>query len=311
MMKRVVLPFLLCTSLAGQTTPAPKAQTPPDQKAYNAARAMTDPAQKLAALRQFINDYPDSTRKGQAQGLVFTTLLEHFPERTEEVDAEAKLQIKGDKNYSKWSGEARAALRLANAEPAGSDLPRAREFADDALKNETEKNVSKAYLGYFGKSDTAPKPAEIHNFYVSARATALAASAAVAYRQGNMAQATAQADEAYALAPRNTDVNALRGALAYSQHRNADALAAFERAQVSGSLSKTNRARLATLYAEANPSGELQATLDSTYRELYPDAFQPCRTHARARRPHGAAGAIHRLRLPPMRWRRPGCRGAA
>ncbi len=286
MMKRAFLPLtaVLCATLAAQT-PAPKAQTAPDQKAYNAARALTDPDQKLAALHQFLNDYPDSTRKGAAHSLIFTVLLDHLPDRTKDIDEEAKLTIKGDKNYSKWSGEARTAFRLASAEPAGSDLTRARNFAKDALKNETEPKVTKAYLTFFPKGEPAPKPAEVHSFYTNARANALAASAFVAYRQGHVPEATAQLDQAYALAPLSTDVNALRGEIAYAQHRNADALTSFERAQVSGSLTKADRKLLQTLYTVANPNGDLQTALDATYRQLYPEPFTPA--------PHTASTGGH------------------
>ena len=286
MMKRAILPLaaVLCSTLAAQT-PAPKAQTPPDQKAYNAARLIQDPEQKLAALRQFLKDFPDSTRAGAAHTLIFTDLLEHFPDRTKDIDEEAKLTIKGDKDYTKWSAEARTALRLAGAEPAGADLKRAQDFAQDALKHETESSVTKAYLKFFDKGDPLPKPPALHAFYANARANALTASAFVAYRQGHASESLAHLDEAYALAPLNTDVNDLRGDIAYDQHRNADALTSFERAQVSGSLDKTDRKRLQTLYSEANPTGDLQAALDNTYRQLYPQPFTPA--------PHTASTGGH------------------
>lgn len=290
MTKRAYLPLtaiftasltaILCTTLAAQnhnqtqTPAAPKAQIQPDQKAYNAARATADPDQKLAALRQFLTDFPDSTRKGAAHSAILTVLLDHFPQRTADIDTEAQAQLKGSKGFSKWSQEVSLALRLANAQPAGADLPRAQKYAQDALKHETTPKLTKAYLGFF-KGQPAPKPAEVQAFLKERRADALGASASVAFRQGRIAEATAQLDEAYPLAPLDNDLNALRAEIAYSQHRNADALAFLERAQVSGSISKPNRELLAKLYADADPSGDLAATLDTRYRELYPAPFTP------------------------------------
>ena len=276
MLKRALLPLtaILCSTLAAQTAP-PKAQIAPDIRAFNAARATPDPDQKIAALRKFTQDFPDSTRKGFAHSLIFAALLDNFAQRTQEIDEEARFQIKGEKSYEKWNDEVEIAQQLAAVEPAGVDLKRAQDYSKDALKNLTEPNLDKFYLSHFTKSEPAPKLAAIHAFYARARAGALAASAFVAYRQGNLPQATAQLDEAYALDPLSADVNALRGDLAYAQHRNPEALTSLERAQVSGGLSKYDRALLLQLYSEANPARDLQDTLDTTYRQLYPEPFHP------------------------------------
>ncbi len=277
MTKRALLPLLLCTSLAAQSPPqlpAPKAQTPPDQKAFNAARVLADPDQKLAALRQFVLDFPKSTRKDSATNLIFTTLLDHFPQRSAEIDAEARRQLKGNHRQAKWGEETYLAKKLASVEPAGADLNLASKYANDALKHYTEPKLTKIYYGYF-KGEPAPRPAAAQHYYANTRAGALAATAFVAYRQGNLPLATTQLDQAYALAPLNTDVNALRGQIAYDQHRNAEALTDYERAQVSGALTKSDRAHLAELYAQANPSGDLQSALDTTYHQLYAESFKP------------------------------------
>src|SRR5580698_10838024 len=90
----LVCPLLTAPVLLAQTTePAPaaaaKKQLPADQRAFKAARATMDPAKRLEAMRAFVHDYPKSTsRVSRAQNDILTILVNNFPERTEEIDAQ-------------------------------------------------------------------------------------------------------------------------------------------------------------------------------------------------------------------------------
>src|SRR5689334_13381860 len=63
-------------------TPASSAQSP-ESKIYQAAQAIKDPAEKLAALRKFQADYPTKSLAQSADSGVLTLLLANFKDRTE------------------------------------------------------------------------------------------------------------------------------------------------------------------------------------------------------------------------------------
>ena len=262
-------------------TAAPKMQLPADQKAYKAAQLLPDPAARLAAFQAFLKDYPKSKRLYGARYQIFHILLEHFPERTKEIDKAAHQQVKqAGKGLGKLQQQANVASELAEAGPNGVDLPQAEKWARNSLDKSNEADYDKATLKNYKKyKQTPPKPAQMHKDYSEMRAGMQTALAQVYLHQGKQAQAAELLNQAYQVTPLDVDVNTARGELALQSHEDAEALKDFERAELAGDLDRKWRTKLVELYKTAHAGSEagLQADLDAEYARLFPPPFTPAK----------------------------------
>ena len=266
----------------GSAAAAPRMQLPADQRAFKAARSTMDPAQRLAALQEFVKDYPKSTRAGTAQSEILKVLIRDFPQRSDEIDAQARLLVKknGGKGMGKYQYESYIADTLANE---GLDLQQAGKWASDAVKHMTEPAFDKNELAMYAKyKQPAPKPAAMHKDFAENRANALAALAQVSLHENRTADAQQEVAEASGLDPKVDEVNALAGELALAQHHDAEALSDFERAQLLGELKAPLRDKMIALYRAAHDGSDagLVSEMDAKYRELYPPPFQPTKAAA-------------------------------
>ena len=256
----------------------PKKQRPADERAYRAALAMDDPQQKLDALKAVEKDFPDSRYGGRARGSIFDVLINRFPDRTHDIEAQGKQILKHeDDAVSKWREEARFAFDMTQARPQGVDLPAAEKWASDAASRYTEDASNKAITANYVKyKEPAPSAAKLHHFYAEERADVLAGLGAVYFEEGKVDKAGALAEEAFALDPEVDDVNVLRGQVAVAQHRDAEALGDFERAQLYGGLPPRLQATMLDLYAKAHggSGAGLTAEMDARYRQLFPMPFE-------------------------------------
>jgi thiol-disulfide isomerase/thioredoxin len=266
--------------VAQTTTPAaPKAQLPADRRALKAAEAQPDPEQRLTALRKFVKDYPKSKYRHSAESRILDTLLKNFPDRAKEIDAQAKLAVKGSgKGMGRWYGEADVADRLANAGPNGVDLTSAAKWAKDAVDHDTEAAYDKETAAEYKKfKQPPPKPDKLHQSFAEMRAELLAAQANVALRQGKLDEASAELNEANTLDSMVDEVSALRGEIALIAHHDAEALDDFERAQLLGELRAPLRPRMMELYRQAHAGSDANfvTEMDAKYAQLYPAPFAP------------------------------------
>ena len=277
---RVLTILSLSVALAGASAqqPTPKMQLPADRRAYIAARAQLDPTERLAAMRQFLIDYPTSNRAGRARSSILDLLLAYFPDKTSEIDAQARLLIKSSgKGESRINEEITVAQKLAEAAPNGIDLPLAEKLAKEAASDQ-EAAFSKQMVEEYTKAKVPPpSAAEIHTKFIQQESEALSVVAEVAFHQGKLDKAHTIADQAFATDPTVDDTNSIRGEIALATHRDADALDAFERAQLYGGLRPALRVKMLTLYSAAhnNSDATFDADQDARYAKLFPPPFTP------------------------------------
>ena len=279
----LVIGTLLCAGSPGKAQtvePTPvKKQMAADRRAYRAARAIDDPAQSIAALREFQKNYPKSSRVGRAQEAVFALLVQHFPERKPEIEAAIHTQLKQmEKGSSRARTEAYLAYQLAEAGPLGVDLPRAEKLAKDAVHQVDEPGYDKETIAAYAKyKQPTPAPAALHKEFASLQAEDLSILANVYLHEGKQALAAPLVAQAYALDPLIDDVNTERGRLALLNHDNVLALSSFERAQLLGSLQPPMREKMMELYREAHggSTAGFDADMDARYSVLFPAAFVP------------------------------------
>jgi tetratricopeptide (TPR) repeat protein len=261
--------------------PPPKKQLPADQRAYKAAVATPDPAQRIVALQAFVKDYPKSDRAGRAKSKTFDILLKNFPDRAKEIDKAAKEEVKsGGKGLQKLENQGNVAEELSEAGPNGVDLPQADKWAKEAVEKITEPDYDKATVKMYEKFKAKPpKNADLHKDYEDTLAGVEASLADVYLHEGKMADAKDLLDKAYAQQPLDSDTNAVRGELALAQHNDAEALHDFERAELSGDLAARWRTKLADLYSAANGGSDsgMETAMDAEYKTMFPPPFTPAK----------------------------------
>src|ERR1700722_3521331 len=264
----IVVPGTLPQAQASDSAPVKK-QLPADRRAYRAAASVVDPEKRLAAMHSFVQEYPKSRAVGEAQRQILKTLLDNFPERTVEIEKQAKLAVKD-------SGKGHVAWLLAEAGTNGVDLKLAEKLAKKEVANLSEASSDKETVASYAKNkETPPKPEALHKGYVTDRAEALAELADVHLREGKPTQAAALISEAFTLDPLVDDVNSQRGRLALLDHRDGLALESFERAQLVGAISTADRKKMMELYREAHGGSEegFDAEMDARYEQLFPSPF--------------------------------------
>ena len=163
----ILVPASFSHAQASGSAPVEK-QLPADVRAYKAAQAVVDPEKRLAAMRSFVKEYPKSSQVSDAQSEILKVLLDNFPERTVEIEKQAKLTVKG-------SGKGYVAEVLAEAGTNGVDLKLAEKFAKEEVAHLGEASYDKETLASYAKyKQTPPKPEALHKGYVNDRAEALA-----------------------------------------------------------------------------------------------------------------------------------------
>ncbi|NYF92063.1 hypothetical protein RBB79_20500 [Tunturiibacter empetritectus] len=275
----VLLLFAIGSHAQATGSNPPKMQLPADQRAFDAARATVDPAERLAAMQLFLKNYPKSTRVSRAQGDIFDTLVKYFPQRTAEIDSQAKIEIKdAGKGFVRLFYETDVADTLAEANDTGVDLPRAEKLAKDASRKFNEADCDKDVLDNAKKYKyPAPSAAARHSRFTKGRANALAALAKVDMDEHKPEPAAALLDQAYALDPTVAEVNLLRGEQALDQHKDAEALEDLERAQLTGELKSPWREKMIELYRNSHGGSDQSflADMDAQYARIFPDPFTP------------------------------------
>jgi tetratricopeptide (TPR) repeat protein len=278
--------FVALAILQAPAQSAPVMQKPADERAYAAAVALIDPAQRVAALDNFIKIYPKSKRIDRAQSVRFDTCVEYLPDRTADLKQAAKGELKTyQKGSDKLSGKAEIAEKYAEAGQHGILLHEAEKLATQAEHHldEAEWNSDQAKL-YKKYNDTLPKPAELHKKYLEFAGNIHLALADVYLHQGKPAPAKPLLDEAFAANPTDIATNAIRAEYALATGDKTEAIADLVRAEVSNDTSEVFSdlgqkyySTLVQLYRDTHNGSDsgLEAVLDDRYKELYPPPFGP------------------------------------
>jgi tetratricopeptide (TPR) repeat protein len=255
-----------------------KVKEPADKKAYTNANNISDPEERVAALKQFLVDYPKSQRVGRAQNMILTVLLKNFPQRTEEIDQQAQVIVKAaHRGDGRKSTENDLAMQLADGGTDGVDLKRADKYAHDSIAHTSEAEFDEAMTKRMAKYKITMSAKEMHTYYAERHSQALASVADVYQDEGKLDEAAALLSEAYTLDPNNDDVNSVMGRVALKRGKDAEALADFERASLVGSLKPRWRTKMVELYrAEHGGSDAAMATeMDAMYAKIFPATLEP------------------------------------
>jgi thiol-disulfide isomerase/thioredoxin len=288
----------LCLSLAlsrasAQTTP-PAPDMPPDEKAYAEAGKIADPEQKIAALEKLKKDFPGSTYISGATSLIFSTLIQRMPERTDRIRKAAKavfaVGVVRDKAAAKENKvatmtsrggiAARIADQLATAAVLLKD---AESYARRGVKALSETAwMAEQRADYTREKMTVPSQELMAKDFAETRASRIGTLGRVELKLGHTAEAQKLLEESYAAAPSDAKVAAALGELAVKSGDDAKAMDYLISARLTGRAPDTANQEFETLYKKGHKGSldGLEAMLDTEYRKRFPnpihmEAYKP------------------------------------
>jgi len=230
----------LCLSLAlggasAQITTA-ASDTPPDETAYTAARKITDPEKKIAALEKLKKDFPDSRYVSAARSQIFNTLIRKMPDQKDRIRQAAKTMfaaaVAKDRETSKENKSATMASRGSTATriadqlaTAGLLLKDAESYAQRGVKALRE-NVwmAEQRAAYVRQKMNIPSQESMAKDFAETRASRIGTLGRVELKLGRTALAQGLLEESYTVTPSDEDVAAAPGELAAKAGKDAKAM---------------------------------------------------------------------------------------
>jgi tetratricopeptide (TPR) repeat protein len=235
--------------------PATPPATPPqpaDVKAYTDATRITDPIKKIDALEKFLKDFPDSSRKSTAYGVLFDTYVKERPTERAKILEYAQQLIESAPEGFRASGYSRVATRLVDANVM---LEEAEKFATEGIEvfdADEKKRVQRS------------------------RATHLATLGRIRIKQGRVAEAETALKEAFDANPEIPGAAVGLAELAEKRGDNKAAVDHWMTAALTGRLSAEDLVRFEATYKKVNGSTDgLNAALDAKYKAAYPAPIHP------------------------------------
>jgi len=230
----------------------PRPAPAPDVKAYTDANRITDPDKKIEAMRTFLEEFPDSSRKSSAHRAIFDTLVKERPDRREQILQHAQSVIDATPEQVRASAYGRVATALVDANVM---LEEAEKFATEGLEvfdREEKKRVQRS------------------------RATHLATLGRIRIKQGRIAEAESALEDAFAANPEIPSAAIGLAELAENKGDDRTALDYWMKGSLTGRLSADDRQRFEGLYRKVNGSLDtLESTLDAKYKAAYPPPVHP------------------------------------
>jgi tetratricopeptide (TPR) repeat protein len=294
-LRTVLFAFLFALAFsaahAQSSDPDKKAsETPPDTKAYQDANHLTDPGEKIAALRNFKEDFPDSPLVENANMAILATLAAKMPDQTARIQQFAKTVLNGAKDKKeKGSLSAEIADILLTSKVLLND---AEKYAKTGVDSMNQSQFIADQKAQFAKRAAAakseedrPKPPtdqELIKRFNQSRANRLATLGRVEFELGKTAAALKVLTEAHAADHDLPGAEGTLGEIALQKGDNAQALEYLVAARLAGQSGPSTVAALSSAYSKTHngTAAGLDEMLDAEYRKRFPEplhveAYQP------------------------------------
>lgn len=266
-----------------QAPSASQAEVEPDVKAYRAALRLSDPQQRIDALEQFLNDFPNSRYAAAVPNLILDLLIEGGAGQKEKILAQAKRIVDAAPEGDKSRICNFIASKLANAD---SLLDEAEFYVNRALSSLKESQYLDSQRQVYSSRGQKPPPDDylLKGFYAT-RATYLVTLGQVYLKKGRDAEAERAFKEANKANP--SLITAVTGlatlfAKAGDQSR---ALEILSEAALSGRMTPAARQQFEELYRRThqNSLAGLEEMLDAQYLKTFPNPL-----HVKSYKPRSA-----------------------
>ncbi|MEW5984047.1 MAG: hypothetical protein AB1806_16970 [Acidobacteriota bacterium] len=264
---------------AQQAAPASREQTP-EQKAYAAAIKITDPDEKLAALRKLIEDFPGTSVVNAAENQILMALVRKVTDGIKQVQEQAgKIAEKPPVSGRSSAGSVASALSNAGilleeaekyARRAVEELSDERAFVEAQKTAFVERQAEAAKRNPQAKPLQGPGAALYTSMFTSSRQSALVTLGQVLDRRGKTGEAEKALKEAFLMDPSARPAATAAVQLAkYAKQAGFDyeQLEYLTVAALAGQLNREGRADLAEVYRKTH-RGSLDG-LDEMLNERY------------------------------------------
>ncbi|MDE3168015.1 MAG: hypothetical protein KGN36_19595, partial [Acidobacteriota bacterium] len=268
-------------------------ETPPDQSAYLAASRTADPAQKIAALEKFKQDFPKSNYGQMADNTILSTLLKSMPDEKARIGKVAAAIYKSaaarDKEVSRGGvattrNRESAAQRIAEQFlSAGLYLKDAEGWARRSI-DPMRQNVwlSEQREAAAKRQQPVPPQEELVKRFHELQAARQGVLGRIEWKLGREADARKLLEGAYAVNAGNVEAAAALGEMAHKDGDDAKALDYLIPVRLSGHAPKSANEALESIYRKTHNGSlaGLETMLDAEYRKRFPnpihaEAYQP------------------------------------
>jgi tetratricopeptide (TPR) repeat protein len=263
--------FAIAFFAAAQNKPATQS---PDREAYKQAVRRMDARERVNWLRKFLRDYPKSSRVDGANELILKTLVENWPDRTEEIRDQVGLmtrRVHGNENEKADKLDTIADILVTH----GVLLETAEKLELQALNYFHEKRYLAKLKHEYAEAKVPISAAELQRESDEEHASLLTTMGRVYLARGSTGTGQNLLEQAHKLDPADSAAAAVLGEIALHAGRDSEALELLMSAQLLGKLIPEQRKDLQDLYQKLHPDspGGLDAWLDQMYRQKFPASF--------------------------------------
>jgi hypothetical protein len=283
--------FAIASLAAAQDKPATQS---PDREAYKQAVRRMDARERVNSLRKFLRDYPKSSRADDANELILKTLIENWPDRTDEIRDQVALMTRGVPGNEKADKFDTVADILVTH---GALLETAEKLELQALNNFHEKRLLAKLKREYAEAKVPTSAAELQRYADEEHASLLTTMGRVYLARGSTGTGENLLEQAHKLDPADSAATAALGEIAMHAGRDSEALEFLMSAQLLGKLTPEQRKDLQDLYQElhADSPGGLDAWLDQIYRKKFSESFRIVPYEASDQAPEGRKTVLAEL----------------
>jgi tetratricopeptide (TPR) repeat protein len=262
----VVLVTLLAAASGGREDALEEA------KAFARASGIKAPDKRMDALREFLREYPATSRQARVNLMILETLAHHYPEDTEEIQKQIGLVL-GPPQESQPGPRSVVARTLSEA---GILLEEAERYARQALELLSLEGIRQSHLD---AGRQLPSDELLNRQYLHTKAIYQANLAQVLLRKEDRPQARELLEAALETNPSlPAEYAFLLARMRIETGDQVRALDTMMKAAVTGRLQAEQRSLLEAVYAELHGSLKgLPEDLDEIYQRQFPLPVKPKR----------------------------------
>jgi thiol-disulfide isomerase/thioredoxin len=273
---------------ADDTKPAPR-EMPPDQKAFNEATRITDPAKRIEAMEKFKKDFADSAIVSTVNSAILNALATSMPDQTAKIRQMAKSMYAAaaakDKATAKTGTMVGIQTRGGAALSISNSLLGANLLLKDA-ESYARKSIDVMQLplylasqreSYAKRKQNIPPPETLTKQFQEQRASRVATLGQIEFKLGRTDLAKKLLTESYTVNNDNPSVAGVLGEIAIKQGDEDKAFDYLMTTKLSGRISDSSNSAFETIYKKRHNGSldGLDTALDAEYNKRFPNPVQP------------------------------------
>ena len=262
----------MCPLLIGAQEPAGKSETPPDQKAYNAAVAKKDPVERIAALEKFTADFPHYYAI-YSRILILATMVKEWPGDQSRIQAQIGKILHVAKKDQRSSTEEQIASTLLDENAMLAEAERHAAISIKSFKQASFVQEQKANA--IKRKRPVPSDEELASRYRTQLAPRQETLGLILYKEGRQEQAEKLLKTALAANPTLWSSASRLASIAQRRNDDTAALDYMVTVRLFGHADAAGLKRMEELYSKLHGSSiSMDEYLDNAYRQRFPNPLK-------------------------------------